>query len=154
MTASPAMPTPPALLPESARLLLIYDGRCGVCARAVDWVRARDADYRVTAVPSQQPGLLERTGLTRAQVGASAWAIDRGGRRYEGAAALNRALVELGGGWRRLAQLYRLSLVRRAEDAVYHWFAANRGRFARWGATPGCERPGVDCLPPDRDNEG
>ena len=153
MTVSSLTPAPSQLLPDGARLLLIYDGWCGVCARTVGWVRARDSRGRVAVVPSQEPGLLERTGLTRAQVDASAWAIDRAGRRYEGAAAINRTLAELGGGWRWLARLYRLPAVRRIQDAGYHWFAANRGRFGRWGSTLGCERPGADCLPPDRDNE-
>jgi predicted DCC family thiol-disulfide oxidoreductase YuxK len=141
-------------MPDGARLLLIYDGRCGVCTRLVDWVRARDARRRVAIVPNQRPGLLERARLTRAQVDASAWAIDRAGRRYEGAAAINRTLEELGSGWRRLARLYRLPLMRTAEDAGYRWFAANRGRFGRWGSTPGCHRPGADCLPADEGGAG
>jgi len=117
-------------------------------------VRARDPRGRVAILPNQQPGLLERAGLTRAQVDTSAWAIDRAGRRYEGAAALNRTLEILGGRWRALGRLYRLPGLRQAEDVVYRWFAANRHRFARWGVTPGCERPGADCLPSGAEGEG
>jgi predicted DCC family thiol-disulfide oxidoreductase YuxK len=141
---------PPAgveLLPDGARLLLIYDGWCGVCTRAVEWVRARDPHGRVAIVPNQQPGLLERTGLTRAQVDRSVWVIDRGGRRYEGAAAVNRTLDELGGVWRPVGRLGGLAPIRRVEAAAYRWFAANRARFGRWGSTPACSRPGVECLP-------
>jgi predicted DCC family thiol-disulfide oxidoreductase YuxK len=135
-----------ALLPPGARLLLIYDGRCGVCARAVDWVRARDPGGRVAVLPSQTPGLAERTGLSRAELDRAAWAIDRAGCYYAGAAAINRAWAKLGR-WRWLARLYALPGARQVEDWFYRWFAAHRGRFARWGATPGCERPGVDCMP-------
>jgi predicted DCC family thiol-disulfide oxidoreductase YuxK len=100
----------------------------------------------VSALPNQTPGLQQRTGLSRAQVDRAVWAIDRTGRRYAGAAAVNRTLEELGA-WRYLARLYHLPLVRPLEDLGYAAFAANRGRFARWGAVPGCRRPGADCLP-------
>ena len=133
-----------ALLPPGARLLLIYDGWCGVCTRTVDWVRAHDPDGRVAALPSQTPGLAERAGLSREQVDRAAWAIDRAGRSYAGAAAINRTLAELHG-WRWLARLYALRGIRHAEDRGYRWFAAHRGRFARWGALPGCQRPGAVC---------
>jgi predicted DCC family thiol-disulfide oxidoreductase YuxK len=135
-----------AFLPPGATLLLVYDGYCGVCTRTVAWVRAHDPSRRVFALPNQVPGLRARTGLTKHDVDAAVWAIDREGHRYPGAAAINRTLEELGG-WRALAALYRLSPVRRLEDAAYHVFARNRGRFARWGLTPPCERPGVPCLP-------
>ena len=112
----------------------------------MDWVRARDPAGRVLALPNQTPGILERTGLTRAQVDAAVWAIDRRGRRYAGAAAVNRTLRELGG-WRRMAALYRLGPLRWCEDRAYAWFALHRGRFGRWGSTPACARPGVPCTP-------
>jgi predicted DCC family thiol-disulfide oxidoreductase YuxK len=137
------------LFSPNARLLLIYDGWCGVCARTVDWVVARDSERRITSLPNQRPGLAEQTGLMREQLDASAWAIDRAGRRFEGAAAINRTWHELGGVWRRLAGLYRLPLLRVIEDTLYRWFSDNRARFGLLGATPGCARPGAVCLPPD-----
>jgi predicted DCC family thiol-disulfide oxidoreductase YuxK len=133
-----------ALLPPHARLLLIYDGWCGVCTRTVDWVRAHDPAGRVAALPSQTPGLAERAGLSRGQLDRAAWAMDRAGRLYAGAGAINRTWAELPG-WRWLARLYALPGVRHGEDALYRWFARHRGRFARWGVTPGCERPDVAC---------
>jgi predicted DCC family thiol-disulfide oxidoreductase YuxK len=129
-----------------ARLLLIFDRWCGVCTRTVDWIRARDRAGRVLALPNQAPGLLDSVGLTTAQVDVSVWAIDRRGRRYRGAAAINRAVRELGP-WRYAAALYAVPPLRWGEDAFYHWFARNRGRFGRWGSTPACARPGVPCTP-------
>ncbi len=108
-------------------------------------MRRRDPAGRVLALPNQSPGLLARTRLSREEVDREAWAIDRAGRRYAGAAAINRTLAELGP-WRALARLYAVPGVRQAEDVVYRWFAANRARFARWGAVPACARPGADCL--------
>ena len=98
------------------------------------------------ALPNQSPGLLARTRLSREEVDREAWAIDRAGRRYAGAAAINRTLAELGR-WRLLARLYALPGGRQAEDLAYRWFAAKRGRFARWGAVPACARPDADCVP-------
>jgi predicted DCC family thiol-disulfide oxidoreductase YuxK len=136
------------LFPPDARLLLIYDGWCGVCTRMVDWLVARDEAHRIAILPNQQLDLAERTGLTREQLDGSAWAIDRAGRRFEGAAAINRTWHELGGPWRRLAALYRLPMLGAIENAAYHWFSANRARFGLLGSAPGCGRPGVACLPP------
>jgi predicted DCC family thiol-disulfide oxidoreductase YuxK len=134
------------LLPPSARLVVIYDGWCGVCTRSVRWIRRRDPEGRIAVLPNQQPGLRERIGLSKDEVDRFAWAIDAAGRRFRGAAAINRVFEELGR-WRYLAPLYRLPVVRQVEDLLYHWFSVNRGRFARWGITPACERPGAACLP-------
>jgi predicted DCC family thiol-disulfide oxidoreductase YuxK len=128
------------------QLLVIYDGWCGVCTRTARWIRRHDPDRRILLLPNQTLGLRQQIGLSKQQVDRAVWAIDASGRRYEGAAAINRILKELGR-WRHLAMLYRLPLTRQAEDRCYRWFAANRGRFARWGITPACERPGVGCLP-------
>jgi predicted DCC family thiol-disulfide oxidoreductase YuxK len=134
-----------ALLPGGARLLVLYDGWCGVCARAVRWIRRRDRDGRIVALPNQTPGLRERLGLTKEQADASAWALDADGRRYEGAAAVNRALDELGA-WRYVATFLQLPLIRQLNQAGYHLFSINRARFSRWGITPACRRPGAGCL--------
>ena len=88
-------------------------------------------------VPNQAPGALERYGVTRAEADAMVWTIDPGGSRLGGAAAVCRALSELGGGWRLLAALYRLPGVRQAGDAVYRWVAGHRETLSdRWGDAP------------------
>ena len=93
------------------------------------WVRRRDRAGRVLAVANQEPGVLGRYGLTRAEADRAAWTVDSDGRRREGAAAVNRVLDELGGGWRLLAALYRSKPIASLEDAFYDWFARNRSRF-------------------------
>jgi predicted DCC family thiol-disulfide oxidoreductase YuxK len=128
------------------RLVLLFDGTCGPCTRAAQWVRRHDSAGHIVVLPNQAPGVLADHGLTRAEADRSAWAFEPGGRRREGAAALNRVLEELGGGWRLLALPYRPRLLAAAEEAAYRWFAANRGRFAWLGVTPECERPGVACA--------
>ena len=98
------------------------------------------------AIASQQPGALERYGVTRAEAERAAWTIDGEGRRLEGAAALNRVLAELGGPWSVPAALYRLPGVGPLEEALYRWFAPRRSRFSRFGVTPECDEPGVRCV--------
>ena len=91
--------------------------------------------------------MLEQYGLTREEADRSAWAIEPGGRRFEGAAAVNRVWWQVGGGWRLLAAAYRVRPVARIEDAAYAWFAGNRSRFGRFGVTPECDDPGARCGP-------
>ena len=76
-------------------------------------------------VPNQAPGALERYGVTRAEADRSAWVITVDGRRYEGAAALNRVLAEVPR-WRGAAWLYGISPIAAVEEAFYRWFAAHR----------------------------
>jgi predicted DCC family thiol-disulfide oxidoreductase YuxK len=106
------------------------------------WVRRRDRAGRVQAIPNQQPGALERYGVTRAEADRAAWTVDAQGRRLEGAAAVNRVLAEQGGPWRAVAALYRLRPAAAAEEALYRWFARHRSRFHRFGVTPECDDPG------------
>jgi len=87
----------------------------------------------VSARPSQEPGLIDRLGLSRADVEHAAWAIEPGGRRFQGAAAVGRTLREMGGGWRLLGWLTRLP----GSGLAYALVARTRGRIsAVWGDPP------------------
>jgi predicted DCC family thiol-disulfide oxidoreductase YuxK len=87
----------------------------------------------VSALPSQEPGLLERLGLSRRDVERYAWAIEPSGRRHRGAAAIARALREMGGGWRLLGRVATLP----GSGIVYALVARARGRLgAVWGDPP------------------
>jgi predicted DCC family thiol-disulfide oxidoreductase YuxK len=131
----------------SGRLLVLFDGWCGVCTRCIGWVRARDRAGRVSSLPNQTPGLKERLGLSRDEVNRQVWAITRDGGACGGAAACAAVLRELGGVWRALAMLYEVPGLRWCADRFYAWFALRRGRLSRWGVIPACERPGVPCTP-------
>ena len=90
---------------------------------------------RVSALPNQQPGLIERLGLTRDDVDRYVWAVEPSGRRFRGAAASGRALRELGGGWRVLGW----AAVLPGAGLVYAVVARARGRLsAIWGDPPPC----------------
>jgi predicted DCC family thiol-disulfide oxidoreductase YuxK len=76
--------------------------------------------------PSQEPGLAERLGLTPGDVERAAWAVEPGGGKFEGAAGINRAMRELGGGWALVAALYRLPPIRWVENRYYARVARRR----------------------------
>jgi predicted DCC family thiol-disulfide oxidoreductase YuxK len=102
-------------------------------------VRERDKAGRVLALPNQTPDLIDRYGLTRADVDWELWAIDPEGRRYSGAAAVNRTLEALGGVWRKLGAIYRVRPLRWIEDKAYRWVANHRPLMSiLWGASPEC----------------
>ena len=127
------------------RLVLLFDGTCGPCTRLADFVRRRDRADRILVLPNQAPGALLRYGVTRPEADRSAWLIEPGGRRLEGAAAITRTLEALGGGWRVLAVPGRLRAVAAAEEVAYRWVARTRSRLTGLGVTPECERPGSAC---------
>jgi predicted DCC family thiol-disulfide oxidoreductase YuxK len=112
------------------------------------WVRRRDRAGRVLVIPNQKRGALDRYGITRDEAGRAAWAIDRDGRRWEGAATVNRTLREVGGGWSMLAAPSRLAPVAALEDGLYRWFARNRASFHRFGVRPECDEAESDCEQP------
>jgi predicted DCC family thiol-disulfide oxidoreductase YuxK len=109
------------------------------------WVRRRDRAGRVLALPNQKRGVLARYGLTREEADRAAWTIERDGKHSGGAAAVNRVMHELGGGWSAVAGAYRLRPIALLEEAAYRWFASNRSRISRFGVSPECDEPGSDC---------
>jgi predicted DCC family thiol-disulfide oxidoreductase YuxK len=110
------------------------------------WVRRRARAGRVLAVANQKPGVLDRYRVTRREADRAAWTIDRERRREAGAAAINRVLREIGGGWSLLALPSRLGPVAAAEEALYRWFAGNRSKFRRFGVRPECDEPDAGCA--------
>jgi predicted DCC family thiol-disulfide oxidoreductase YuxK len=105
-------------------------------------VQALDPRRRVTAVPFQQPGAAEAAGLALAECEASAWAYSVGGRRYQGAGAMNAALA-VALGTRLPLWLYQAPGLRQLQDWIYRWIAANRHRLP--GDSPYCEQHPERC---------
>jgi predicted DCC family thiol-disulfide oxidoreductase YuxK len=108
------------------RVTLVYDGECEFCTRLARWVQQRDRRGRISVRPNQEEGLIEGLGLSREEVDRAAWAVESGGRKFEGAAAINRVLSELGGGWAVVSRLYRVSLIGWVEDRYYARVARRR----------------------------
>lgn len=117
-------------------ILLIFDGTCSFCTRCARLAVERSPRGRLSALPSQTPGLLERHGITSQQAERWVWAVTPAGR-WHGAAAAAQALDAMGGGWRGLALLARLP----GAGLVYAAVARGRGRLgAAWGDPPPCGR--------------
>jgi predicted DCC family thiol-disulfide oxidoreductase YuxK len=134
----------PNYLPD--RVVLIFDGSCGFCTRSARWVRAIDRLRRVTALPFQQPGVLEAHGLTVAECEAAAWAIAPGHSPQRGAAAVMLALsIALGS--RIPWVIYQLPVLQRVQDAVYALVARYRHRLP--GDKPYCEQFPAECGEPN-----
>jgi acetyl esterase len=110
------------------RLTLVYDGDCEFCIRLARWVERHDRRGRISARRNQEPGLIEALGLTQEEADRASWVVEKGGRRFEGAAGISRVLRELGGGWRLLGSLYLVPPVGRLEDKYYKRVARRR----RW----------------------
>ncbi|MGH3438746.1 MAG: thiol-disulfide oxidoreductase DCC family protein [Sciscionella sp.] len=114
---------------------LIFDGGCGFCTRSRNLLRRLDRHGRIRITPYQQPGVTERTGLTREQLAAAVWWIGADGARYRGAAAVNHAL-SAALGTRLPVALYRLPIIRELQDWIYRLISTNRHRLP--GAVPHC----------------
>jgi predicted DCC family thiol-disulfide oxidoreductase YuxK len=64
--------------------------------------------------------------MSRDEVARAVWAVEPGGRKFEGAAAINRTLRELGGRWALLGSLYRVQPMRWVQDSYYKRVARRR----------------------------
>lgn len=122
--------------------LLVFDGYCGFCTRAVEGIRRLDKRGLLTIVAWQEPGILENTGLSHEDVKSAAWFIE-GFKRYRGAAAINRAISNALG-FELPSQVYNLPGIRQLEDFIYAYIAANRSLFR--GIQPYCRRQEVTCV--------
>ena len=113
-----------------AQILIVFDGRCGVCSRIARRMVRLDRRQHAAWMPSQRAGLPEAAGLAAEDVASAAWAVTPSGARLRGAAAMLAGLdAALLGGRARLHALHRVPGLRQALDAGYAWFARNRGRF-------------------------
>lgn len=126
--------------------VLLFDGYCGFCTRAVHAVLRLDRRGRVRALPLQGPRVLALTGITREQALHEAWWVGSGGTRLSGAEALTAAVSAAVGiplGW-----LYRIPGLRALLDRAYRWVAEHR-RLLR-GVTPHCAADPLARCEPDR----
>lgn len=116
--------------------VLVFDGRCGFCTRAVEWLMTR-ARVPVRFEPYQATDLAAY-GLTHAQASRAAWWVDPDGRRHRGHRAVGRSFEACGGGWRVVGWLCRVPPASWAAALVYRFVAKYRRHLP--GATPACKR--------------
>ncbi|MFF8595001.1 thiol-disulfide oxidoreductase DCC family protein [Streptomyces sp. NPDC015220] len=121
------------------RALLIYDGDCGFCTRAVALLRRRirpDCD----AEPWQFTDL-RAAGVTEERARHEVLWVAPDGMVLGGARAVAELLRGAGGAWSALGTVLRLPPVRPLAHRVYRLVADNRHRLP--GGTPACALPGA-----------
>jgi predicted DCC family thiol-disulfide oxidoreductase YuxK len=123
--------------------VLVFDGRCGMCTRAVNRLIRFDRTGQLRVEPLQAPRIAERLGVPDGRLSESAWWLDSSGAVFAGAAAMNAAL-SAALGTRLPLWIYRIPGIGAVQDAVYHWVAAHRYRFR--GVTPLCEAEPERCA--------
>ena len=105
---------------------VVYDGACRVCQRSVNLLRRWDRNGMLAIVASQTPGVHARFPWIPARAYAeSVQLIDRDGRTWQGAAAIEQLLTILPRG-RLIAWVFEIPFVRVLAEKLYRWFARNR----------------------------
>ncbi|BBX02458.1 thiol-disulfide oxidoreductase [Mycolicibacterium moriokaense] len=121
---------------------LFFDGNCGMCTRARDFLVRHNRTGDLETEPLQAPSVAERLGVPEDRLLDSVRWLDQSGAVYSGAEAANAA-VSVALGTRLPILIYRIPGIRQAEEAVYRWVADHRYRFP--GKTPYCESHPVAC---------
>jgi predicted DCC family thiol-disulfide oxidoreductase YuxK len=122
--------------------ILFFDGACGMCTRAVNFIIRHNRTGELQIEPLQSPGAAGRLGVSPAHLlDCNRW-LDTSGAVYAGAEAMNAA-VSAAIGTRLPLVVYRIPGIRFVQDAIYRWVAAHRYRFP--GKTPYCESHPAAC---------
>ncbi len=130
--------------PDETRAVILYDGECGFCHRAVRWVAARDrcGRFRFARLRSRAARRVVAhadPGLDLEALPDSIAVVDEQGIHTASAACL-RIVRGLGFPWSLLA--LAAIVPRPLRDAAYRFFARNRYRW--FGDADSCP-----ALPPD-----
>jgi predicted DCC family thiol-disulfide oxidoreductase YuxK len=121
---------------------LFFDGRCGICTRAVYFVLKLNRTGDLRAEPLQGDGVAERLGIPASEILDSARWLDASGDVCSGAEAMNAA-VSAALGTRLPLLFYRIPGIRSLQNVIYRYVVSHRYRFP--GTTPYCESHPVAC---------
>lgn len=117
-------------MPTHDHPVLIYDGECPLCRRAVEWVRERDPAGRFEFLPCQAEDRAARfASMPESKCLESVQLALPDGRVLSGADTLP-AIFERLRGWSFLAGALRLPGIRHVSPRVYHWIATNRHQLS------------------------
>ena len=109
--------------------VVVYDGDCKVCTRLAGTLTRWDARATFEVVSSQAPGVQARfPWIPPGAYRESLQLVDRSGRTWQGAAAVERILDQLPRG-RWIAWVFALPFARPLAERFYRWFARNRYRM-------------------------
>lgn len=122
---------------EAAESILFFDGVCGLCNKAVDFVLVRDSQQAIKFAPIQ--GDTARSLLTPADIqNINTMVLWVKGRSYRKSAAAVRVLWRLSLGWKILGTLLWL-IPLPLRNLGYMLVATNRYRF--FGKKESCRLP-------------
>lgn len=108
---------------------VVYDGDCKVCTRLATMLRRWDTRHRFEIVTSQTPGVPARFPWIPASAYLeSIQVVDRSGRTWQGAAALETIIDALPKG-KFVSWVFSIPFVRPLAERFYRWFARNRYRL-------------------------
>lgn len=124
--------------PPDDQPVVLFDGACGLCSRAVRFIMDRDPDGRFRFAANEAPAgrrLLEELGLRGVET-ETVVLVDRG-RAFTRSAAALRIARAMKWPW---PMLFALVVVPRpVRDLVYTWVARNRHRW--FGRGEACSLP-------------
>lgn len=123
---------------KSGGPILLFDGECSVCNRAVHFVLARDrkAIFRFAALQSEVGiALATDRGVDPRRLDSMVLVV--GERAYQKSSAALQVAARLGWPWKLAAVGWLVP--RFVRDAAYDWFAARRHRF--FPSPDACLRP-------------
>ena len=113
--------------------LLVYDGSCGFCSRAVQFILRHERRHDLKFVPRDSPlGQNLRRQFHLEQVESLLWITD--GKACIESTAVLRAAKYVGGIWALLAAMGSL-VPAPLRDWGYRWIARNRRRLSTGAAT-------------------
>ncbi len=118
-------------------MIVFFDGVCGLCNGAVDFLIARDKNLNLQFTPLQGATAQARLPLSDTQNLNSIVVVD-GAVTYRKSAAVLHAIASLSPGWRLLAFVLNL-LPRFFRDAVYDAVAG--ARYSIFGQRDTCRLP-------------
>jgi predicted DCC family thiol-disulfide oxidoreductase YuxK len=123
-------------MPLRKRPVLVYDGECGFCTRAVRWAQRLPADVDVVA---WQHSDLPSLGLSQVAAAAAVQWVDVHNVAQAGHRAVAALLQTSGPAWSWLGRLMLLPGTSWLAAQAYRLVSANRRRLP--GGTPACALP-------------
>jgi predicted DCC family thiol-disulfide oxidoreductase YuxK len=115
-------------MPSARRHLLLWDGKCGLCRRAVEWVRRRDRAERFEIIPYQEAATPPMTPELRAACRRAMHVVTADGQVLRAGRASVFVLRETGS--RRLAAVLGVPPFVWVVEIIYRIVARNRSHLS------------------------
>lgn len=121
----------------SSRVILFYDGQCGLCQKSVQFVLRRQPQGSILFAPLQGTTAAEMLPLAdREQL--DSMVVAKNGQLFRHSTAALAIAQELGGFWKMLGHLGSI-IPRPLRDLIYR--AISRNRYRMFGQADACRLP-------------